>query len=139
MTTSTQQNMHPDCLYVSTSLHHFFMLRHPSLARDITRDGITYRRLDGPYYAWLRHRFDIWIATADGSKVSREEAQRMVDSIAFIVDFAEERMGKEKLSQIMKQCNPKTYVAPGVEENSEKVKGKDRKNKSESNENKHQH
>ena len=115
-----EQRQNDNFLYISPSLDVLFMPRDPAIGHDIRHENVTYRRLDGPYFCWLRHRFNSFIDNAPGNAATADEVTELFRRWEIVEGLVEERVGKEKLSEIVKRmevdiATMKKYEGPGNE------------------------
>lgn len=99
-------------LYVSTSLDYFQEPDDSPLDKDVVRDGVTYRRLDLPYLAWLNAQYEKLCTAVDAGKISGDIFDQVHEQIADVFEFAYKQMGRDRLIPLLRKVNLAGYVPP---------------------------
>lgn len=99
-------------LYVSTSLDTWEPSQPDLLARDVTLNGVCFRRLDPP--AWLRHKLTLAEKALEAGKIAYEAFDTLLTRFNNIHMWAVDRFGRDTLAAAMESVDRKNYVPPGV-------------------------
>ena len=100
-------------IYVSTSLEIWEPAQPDLLARDVTLNGVCFRRLDPEYYAWLRHKLSIAEKALDAGKLAYEKYGVMLARFNEVHMLAVDRFGRDRLGAAMDSLDCRDYAAPG--------------------------
>jgi hypothetical protein len=103
----------PKELYVSTSLETWEPTQPDLLARDITLDGVCFRKLDPEFYAWLRHKLTLAEKSLEAGKINYEAFDTLLTRFNDIHVWAVDRFGRDTLAAAMESTSFSTYVPPG--------------------------
>ena len=107
--------LRPDpVLYVSTSLDTWQPSQPDLLARDVTLDGVCFRKLDPEYYAWLRYKLTLAEKALEAGKITYEAYGALLTSFNEFHMWAVDRFGRDSLAAAMESTDYRTYVAPGM-------------------------
>ena len=99
-------------LYVSTTLEAWDTDEPQVYARDVTLDGVCYRRLDPEYYAWLRNRMTMAKAAAEAGKLLGPAFDRLREAFNVIHAWAAEHLGDKALAAAVGALDAKIYLPP---------------------------
>jgi|GEM_PF-4948671 len=99
-------------LYVSTSLDYFQEPEDSPLAKDFILNGVTYRRLDFPYLAWLNQQFERAAIAVDKGKLDMPTFCRLHEALADIFEFAQQQVKGEKIFEVLKRIDLTGYEPP---------------------------
>ena len=104
-------------LFVATTLEAWDTDEPHIYARDVTLDGVCYRRLDPEYYAWLRHRMTMARAAAEAGKLPGPAFTRLRAAFNAVHTWATDHMGEQVLAAAVaeldaKQCRPPVALPP---------------------------
>ena len=99
-------------LFVATTLESWDTDEPHIYARDVTLDGVCYRRLDPEYYAWLRHRMTRARAAADAGKLPGPAFARLRDAFNAVHAWATAHLGDRALAAAVGELDVKQYRPP---------------------------
>jgi len=111
--------------FVATNLSVYRGEVNPDQSRDITLDGLPYRRLDPAYYAWLRSRMEKARKAWQSGKLDEASYSSLKEHFNAIHDEAVRLFGESTLLHAVRTLDPKTYPAPTrcSEESSPRIPG----------------
>lgn len=99
-------------LFVAPDLSHFDSLYGEVYADDVTIDGRVYRRLDGPYYAWLRHKMELAQRAVAAGRFPRTTFDAMRARFNAVHEAAVARLGGPALAAAVRSFDPHRYDPP---------------------------
>jgi hypothetical protein len=102
----------PEALYAATTLECWQTENLQHFARDVGIDGVCYRRLDPPYFAWLRHKMTMVKALYEAGKLSDATWETLRERFNSLQEMAIEALGKDVLQQALSEFDPKSYAPP---------------------------
>jgi len=102
-------------LYAATNLESWETDKPHYYARDIGIDGTCFRRLDPPYYAWLRYKMGLAKKAADSEHLSARTFEALRTRFNSIHAWAIERFGEDELLSAIQSLDPKAYPPPALE------------------------
>lgn len=103
-------------LYVATDLDRFETSEPQVLAPDVTISGRCYRRLDPPYYAWLRSRVVAAKRALDAGRLATAAFEALRAGFNAIHTWAVKHLGEAALVAAARAFNPKVYVPPRADD-----------------------
>ncbi len=99
-------------LYAATTLESWQTDSPHHFARDVSLNGVCYRRLDPPYFAWLRHKMTMVKALHEAGKLSDDTWDILRERFNSLQQMAIEAFGKEVLQAAIRDFDPKCYTPP---------------------------
>ena len=99
-------------LFVAPDLTHFDSLYGEVYADDVTIDGRVYRRLDAPYYAWLRHKMELARKAVAAGRLPQATFDAMRARFNAVHEAAVARLGGPALAAVVKTFDPRRYDPP---------------------------
>ena len=103
-------------LYVATNLASFEAIeRRPDTERgEEVRGGITYRRLDPAYYAWLRARMELAKRLRDDGRLATAAFEELRTRFNAMHAWAIEHFGQPALLRAVRETDASQYVPPSA-------------------------
>lgn len=101
-------------LHVATDLDAIESPLPTVFADDLLVSGHAYRRLDAPYYAWLRHRMTLAKQAADAGRLSRASFDAFRTRFNRVHAWAVEHLGEQSLRAALQGFDPRRYEPPRV-------------------------
>lgn len=103
-------------LFVATDLDSFETDAPEVLAEDVTISGRCYRRLDAPYYAWLRRRVVLAKKALDGGKLAAAVFDSVRVAFNAVHAWAVKHLGEAALLAAAKAFDPSRYQPPRADD-----------------------
>jgi len=103
-------------LFVATDLERFETTDPDAYAADVAISGRCYRRLDPPYYAWLRRSMALAKKALDAGRLAATVFETLRAKFNEIHAWAVARFGEAALLAAAKAFDPKTYVPPRADD-----------------------
>jgi hypothetical protein len=103
-------------LFVATDLDSFESIAAAPFATDLTIDGRAYRRLDGPYYAWLRARVAAAKRALDAGRITAAVFEAIRGAFNAIHAWAVLHLGESALVAAARTLDPRRYEPPRPED-----------------------
>lgn len=122
MVAATIPDPDPPVLYVSSDLHGTD--GEGSTARDIMMDSTPYRRLDAPYFAWLRYKMTRARAAWQGGKVNPAVYGELRRRFNRIVDWVASHLSAGEVQMWVDGLDPVRYSHPGQVRQEEGTRGR---------------
>ena len=104
--------MNNAALRVATDLRHIELGNAPDHPQDVMIDNIVYRRLDAPYYAWLRRRMERAKKAHEAGKLAAQTWKTLRQRFNGIHKWAIANIGEKNLLAAIDTLDEKSYVAP---------------------------
>ncbi len=82
------------------------------LTRDVTVNGVAYRTLDPPYYAWLRHRMTRAKEAYVAGDMTAERFEELREAFNGVHAWAIQRFAEHDLLRALDRLRPKHYDGP---------------------------
>ena len=101
-------------LYVSTSLDLWEPAQADLLARDVTLNGVCFRRLAPDYYAWLRHKLTLAEKALEAGKIAYEVFDSLLVRFNEVHMRAVDKFGRNSLATAMEALDYKRYPPPAT-------------------------
>jgi hypothetical protein len=101
-------------LHVSTDLDAIESPLPTAFADDIVISGHAYRRLDGAYYAWLRHRMTLARQAVDAGRLAPASFDAFRERFNVVHAWALEHIGEEALRAAIAAFDSRRYAPPRV-------------------------
>ena len=101
----------PD-LFVATDLSRFESAEPQLYAPDVRVDGRCYRRLDPPFYAWLRHKMAIAKKAFDAGRLASASFDELRARFNEVHAWAVAHLGNAALVGAVKALDPASYSPP---------------------------
>ncbi|HPQ70604.1 MAG TPA: hypothetical protein PKW95_15880 [bacterium] len=99
-------------LRVATDLRHITLENAPDHPQDVMIGNTVYRRLDAPYYAWLRRRMERAKKAHEAGKLAAQTWKTLRQRFNAINTWALEHLGDKALLTALDTLDEKLYVAP---------------------------
>ena len=99
-------------LRVATDLRHIQVDDFHDHPQDVIYEGAIYRRLDAPFYAWLRRRMERAKKALDAGKLNRKTWETLRQRFNAINTWALEHIGEKNLLAAIDTLDEKSYPAP---------------------------
>ncbi len=99
-------------LRVATDLRHISLENAPDRPQDVMIGSTVYRRLDAPYYAWLRRRMERAKKAFDDGKLAAQTWKTLRQRFNGIHGWAMEHIGEAALLSAIATLDENSYVAP---------------------------
>lgn len=99
-------------LFVATDLSRFEAAEPGVYAPDVRVDGRCYRRLDPPFYAWLRHKMAIAKKAFDSGRLSPAAFEELRSRFNEVHAWAVSHLGDAALVRAVKALDPASYAPP---------------------------
>ncbi len=99
-------------IYAATTLESWQTDSPHHFARDVGLNGVCYRRLDPPYFAWLRHKMAMVKALHEAGELSDATWDTLRERFNSLQEMAIEGLGKEVLQIAIRDFDPKSYRPP---------------------------
>ncbi len=103
-------------LWVGTDLDHFTSEPPHVFADDVVISGVCYRRLDPPYYAWLRHRVARAKDVCDAGRLPPESFETIRERFGQVHAWALSHLGEDPLRAAVRAFDPRTYEPPSIDD-----------------------
>jgi len=101
-------------LFVATDLSRFDAAEPELYAPDVRVNGRCYRRLDPPFYAWLRHKMAIAKKAFDSGRLSPASFDELRARFNEIHAWAVAHLGDAALLAAVKALDPASYAPPRI-------------------------
>ncbi|HPQ72220.1 MAG TPA: hypothetical protein PKW95_24070 [bacterium] len=99
-------------LRVATDLRHVRVNDSNDHPQDVIHEGTVYRRLDAPYYAWLRRRMERAKKAHEVGKLAAHTWKTLRQRFNAINTWALQHIGEKNLLAAIESLDEKSYVAP---------------------------
>ena len=99
-------------LRVATDLRHVQVDDSHDHPQDVIHEGTVYRRLDAPYYAWLRRRMERAKKAHEAGKLNRQTWETLRDRFNAIHEWAIAHIGEKYLVDAIASLDEKSYPSP---------------------------
>lgn len=103
-------------LFVATDLSRFESAEPELYAPDVRVNGLCYRRLDPPFYAWLRHKMTIAKKAFDAQRLSPASFEELRARFNEVHAWAVTHLGDAALVAAVKALDPASYSPPRIVE-----------------------
>jgi hypothetical protein len=103
-------------LFVATDLDSFETDRPEILAEDVTISGRCYRRLDPPYYAWLRRKVALAKKALDAGRLAAAVFELLRAAFNAVHAWAVKHLGEAALVSAARTFDPVRYVPPKADD-----------------------
>lgn len=80
--------------------------------RDITIEGVCYRKIDPPYFAWLRSRMETAKRAFESGRLPKSKWDELRGRFNRLQEWAIEHYGKETLQAAIREFDPANYAPP---------------------------
>jgi hypothetical protein len=103
-------------LFVATDISHFEAAEPEVYAPDVRVNGRCFRRLDPPFYAWLRHKMTIAKKALDARRLSPASFEELRARFNEVHAWAVAHLGDAALVGAVKALDPASYAPPRIVE-----------------------
>lgn len=110
-------------LYVATDLEHFEAQDPQPYAVDLTISGRAYRRLDAPYYAWLRARVATAKRALDAGRITVAVFEAIRDAFNAVHAWAVRHLGQAALVAAARTFDARRYEPPRADDDDGLARG----------------
>ena len=112
-----------DALFVAPDLDHFETPAPVVFADDVTISDRAFRRLDPPYYAWLRQKMLAAKRATDIGRLAAAVFAELRRRFEAVTAWAVRRFGEESLRGAVQTFDPRTYDPPRPDEDEDGFPG----------------
>ena len=103
-------------LWVGTDLDRFESEPPHVFADDVVISGVCYRRLDAPYYAWLRSRVAAAKRARDAGRLPAASFETVRERFNAVHAWAVAHLGEDALVAAVRAFDPRTYEPPSIDD-----------------------